>query len=174
MKKLFFAFLFALTLSFIATGAQAATGRSSDLTFGAGVSSITPIAGGGASLSGLLGFTPMDSVQILVAMPGVNGTFRFGVAGLYKRVILGDSASGFHAGGGVGLGTTGSFGMGLYGLGGIHHGLSQRITLSFDGGATFGIASTTATAPATGTTTQADFSLGAFSSMLGASIHYLF
>jgi hypothetical protein len=183
MMKLTQLFLFTVALSFAAAGAQAASsssrtssgsGSSSELSFGAGVSSIAPIPGGGTSVSGLLNFTPLDSVQILLSMPGVQGTFKFGVEGLYKRVILGDTASGFHVGGGLGLGTTGTFAMGIVALGGIHHNLSSHIALAFDGGATFGITSVAATAPATGSSSQADFGIGSLSSILGASIHYLF
>lgn len=159
-------------------------GSAGGMNFGLGVSSIDPIGGAGGSLTGILAFTQLDALQILASIPGTAGSFRFGVGGIYKRTIVGNQGAGLHLGGGLGLGSTTSaaaggdtdFAMNILGNIGVHYAPGgSDIVFHLDGGPVFGLQKTTTTAAGVSTsTTTTDFRVGQLSSILGASVVYMF
>jgi hypothetical protein len=143
------------------------------LSYSLGVSSISPAGGGNGALTGFINFTNLDAVQLFLAIPGTTGGFSFGVGGLYKHTLWGNSSHGLHVGGGAGLGTVaGNFAMNLDAIAGVHYTLpNTTVSFHFDGGAVFSLVSAGGT---TGGGTTTNFSIGALSNILGASVVYGF
>lgn len=149
------------------------------------VSSATLVlAGSTTALSGLLDIGGGNVVQANVGIGSTSGGFSFGVSGFFKHTLFGGKSAGFHAGGGLGLGTMGSgsslasvasataattsktvFVVGLAGLAGVHAMFpgSDDVLLSVDGGPLLTIVDG-----------SANFMMGGLSSALGFSVHYLF
>jgi hypothetical protein len=154
----------------------------SNMTFGLGVSSISPISqtgGVAGSMTGILGFTDLDALQLFVGIPATTGAFQFGVGALYKRTVVGNSGAGLHVGGGMGIGTnspvagTSSFCLNIDGVVGVHYALANsNLAFHFDGGPVFTIQSVPN--GLAGSSTVTSFGLGALSTLLGASVVYMF
>ena len=154
---------------------------SGSTTFGLGVSSITAVSSGG-SITGIIAFTPLDLVQVLVSIPSTTGSFQFGVGGIYKRTVAGNQGAGFHIGGGAGLGMVSTaaaqsdFGMNIFGVLGVHYAPGgSNIVFHLDGGPQFNLQKvSTGTGAAATSTTNTSFSMNQLSSLLGASVVYMF
>jgi hypothetical protein len=197
MNKSFFAALMAGTLSFVSASASAATHNShrstshstiseqpvttsqsapdrvssgGSVTWGLGVSSVNtvPFPGNVGSLTAIFHLTTEDAIQVLLSIPSTQGSFKFGAGGLYKRTVAGSQAAGFHLGGGVALGTNGSFAASFIGVAGIHYTPSgTNLAFHFDGGPALTIQDTNG-----GSSTN--FAVGQYSNVLGASVLYVF
>lgn len=153
------------------------------LAFGLGVSSIQPIGfapvGGGegvpGSLTAVLGFTKLDAIQAFVAIPGTVQTFQFGVGALFKHTVFQAANSGVHLGGGLGLGTNGEFSANILGVVGLHYAIGgSNIVLHVDGGPVFTIQKVKGGGTDGGSSSQTSFGVGALSSLIGASLVYMF
>lgn len=142
--------------------------------FAVGMTTFTALGGSG----GLSALIPVGQnvIQTTLTM-GTSGGFSFGLGGLYKATVAGNSDTGFHVGGGLGLGVTSTgsttiagitvatggtaFALSLGGVAGFHHELvANKIQVSFDAG------------PIITVTPGVAFSIVPFSSLAGFSIHY--
>ncbi len=92
--------------------------------------------------------------------------FTFNIGGLYKHKLSHGGNSGFHVGGGLGLGTVAStFGFSVAGVAGIHYNLpgTTDLVLHVDAGPVLTIIDGSAT-----------FALSPFSGIFGATLVYMF
>jgi hypothetical protein len=146
---------------------------SNDMKFGVGLTAY----GGSSTSGGLSGLIEIDdkmAVQPFLGLGyGAVTGFSFGLGGMFKYTLVGGRDAGLHVGGGLSLGAGGAAGamqflMNLYvPNAGIHFTVADRVRLSLDGGITVSI-------NAGGGTAGAGVGLGPLSSLLGASVHYMF
>lgn len=130
-----------------------------------GSSSLGVLAGPAASMK--LEFTSVYSLQVFTGLLSTS-PFNFGAGSAFRANVAGDSALGFHVGGGFNLGTTGSgtststFFLNVFPLYGIHFspGGAHNLSFMFDSGPIFLI------------TPNFQFMISPSSILLGASIHY--
>ena len=121
------------------------------------------------SLSALFLFGGNHSVQATFAIDGTATTFRSSFGGFYRYTLAGGQASGFHAGGGIALGTvqgaTGTaFAIEFGPMMGFHYQVPHApVQFSLDGGPALAIIDG-----------AANFQVGTRSPLLGVSAHYLF
>jgi hypothetical protein len=141
---------------------------------GLGFSSINQLSGADTVVTGVLQLNPADLVQVFAGVPQTRGGFQFTLGGLYKHTIIGTQSAGIHLGGGMAVGSLGAFAFSLAGVGGIHvafPGVSQ-LMLHVDGGPRFSFIDNNGAAA--GGPSKTDLNLGAFSSILGLSVIYMF
>jgi hypothetical protein len=153
--------------------------NSSTAEYGFGVSTSTAVTGTATALSGWYGLDEKQGIQVYLGI-GSTSPFRFGVGGVYKYTILGKKLVGAHIGGGLGLGLVGTtatvagitittpsstFAVRALGNFGVHFSFRgmEEILFSADSGPALMIAS--------GST---NLTLGAYSALLGLSVHYIF
>lgn len=140
--------------------------------FGLGVTTFTALGGTG----GISALLPVGQHSIQMALVlGTSGGFSLGASGLFKATVAGTGDTGFHIGGGLGMGvtssttvagftvTTGSaFALMLGGVLGFHHEIvANKIAVSFDAG------------PVIAILPSVSFSLAPLSTFGGLSVHYL-
>jgi hypothetical protein len=168
----YFAFcLFALALSVSAVAApKSATNNeyapaSGSLT-AMGVADTSNISTG-QSLSAMFSFN-RNWLQTYMTIDRTQGTFVFGLGGIYKFTVAGDARMGFHVGPGFSVGTVpvsgkSKFAFSLFGMAGGHFTLFDRLILSVDGGPMVNVVDG-----------DANFSMKPMGETLGLGIHYFF
>lgn len=173
MKKMIVLFLlvFGSTSSSFAASAPASSEFSK---FGLGVASL----GGNSVITGWIPLGGSAGIQPYFSIPTTRGGFNFSAGGAFKTTIVGNYNSGFHLGGDVLLGNTSTasvdpltglptssstFTASFGGLLGVHYRPVSSILVQFDAGPQLNIAGG-----------SADFGIGAFSTLLGASVIYSF
>ncbi len=152
-------------------------GSAGSSRWGAGVSTYSAAAIGPSAVA----MIDMDGVNMIQLMFSVQSTssFQFDVGGLYKHKLTHGGNSGFHVGGGVGLGTAGStttvtgttvttgsdFTFAIAGVAGIHYNLpgTTDLILHLDAGPILTI-----------NNGNAQFQITPLSAILGATIVYMF
>jgi hypothetical protein len=135
------------------------TSGNSSFWFGLSTDTVPTLGNGVGSLTAMLSLSEKLALQMYFSMPSTS-PFIFGVGAALKATVVGNSAKGFHVGGGFGLGNPAStFGARIYGLLGIHYTVVDGVMLAADGSAMVNIA---------GGGTQ--FGIGPNSALLGASL----
>ncbi|HLE01097.1 MAG TPA: hypothetical protein VJB59_12610 [Bdellovibrionota bacterium] len=167
------------------------SGRPAPRRMAVGISSSDVVTGSATSLAGILELDSQNLIHGYFSLPSTS-PFQFSLAGLYKHNVAGSSSVGLHIGGGLGLGSTSegvaaanaaaaaaaalggvaapatsdtAFFFQLMGVAGIHlpfPGVSNMM-IHFDAGPALHIQSN-----------LNDFGIGAFGSLLGASVFYYF
>lgn len=140
--------------------------------YGVGLATSARVTGSDTALSPVLMLGDPLIIQGYLSLDSTS-PFIFGIGGILKYTMMGTAAAGLHLGGGIGLGTvvsatnptTNSFFFSALGNIGLHFkiGSDDKILVSFDSGPGIAIANDTT-----------NFTMGAYSNLLGASIHYLF
>jgi len=151
---------------------RSSAGSSKTMGFGFATYGTDNIGMGGATTPALslwLDISDKSSVQALFGIASTS-PFAFGVGGVYRQVLMGDSHGGLHGGLGLNLGTmatgaTTSFFLNVFPVVGFHFGLgglASNVRLSFDGG------------PFVRITPAFQFGIQPVSAFGGAAIHYFF
>jgi len=122
---------------------------------------------GVGSLSGLVDITDKLALQPFLSF-GTTSPFQFGVGALGKYTLIGNMQNGFHGGAGFHLGTlnvssSAKFYINMVLVAGIHFMLTDKISISFDGGPQFQIINS-----------SFNFAMSPFSAIMGMSAHYIF
>ena len=154
------------TSSFIsAAQAEVVEGSSSNgKHYGLGFASVTTGIGNSTMLTGWIPFKPSMGIQAYLGIPTTAGSFNFLAGGAFKATVAGNSQAAIHVGGNLLMGALMSnFAVVFGGLAGAHFNIAPSVLFSVDGGPQLQIVGGTA-----------NFSLGAFSSLLGASLIFLF
>jgi len=167
MKFKFGVLFFLLTLSTSLAYADVVEGSASTNSgrhYGLGFASMSTGVGNSTMLTGWIPFKPSMGIQAYLGVPTTAGSFNFLAGGAFKATIAGNSQAAIHVGGNLLLGALASnFTVAFGGLAGAHFTVAPSVLLSVDGGPQLTIVGGTA-----------NFSLGALSSLLGASLIFLF
>lgn len=142
-------------------------------SFGLGVTTNTGVMSGSGGVMAALGgglssLIPMGNHYLQTSLGvAVSTTFSFGLASTFKATVAGTSDSGFHVGGGIGLGIepgpmASTFFFNLHGVAGVHHEIANRVQISFDAGPIIAI-----------TPAPVAITLQPFSGIAGFSVHYM-
>jgi opacity protein-like surface antigen len=151
-------------ISFLISSVQAAELVEGKGRFGLGLASITTGVGNSTVLTGWIPLKQSMGFQPYLGIPSTAGSFSFITGTAFKVTVAGNSQAAFHLGGNVLLGSTSNlFYLGLGGLIGVHYAPAQSVLLSVDGGPQLSLLDG-----------NANFSMGALSSVLGASLIFLF
>ena len=148
--------------------AQSQTSSTSSKQVGLGLSTNTPGLPSvtSSALSGWIHLGTGKALQLTFGVGGTSPKFSMGLGSYYKYTLAASGNTGFHIGGGFGLGSIlGKFFFGVGPVAGIHFffpGL-DHLLINMDAGATLTVVDGTV-----------NFLTGNLSSILGASIHYLF
>ena len=130
---------------------------------------------GGASITGLIELSRLDSIQVFFSVPTTNVSFNLDVLGMYKRTILDDGNYGIHVGAGFGLGvittalqgpSTSNVILNFTGVAGFHFEVpgAPQMKIHLDAGPSFTVLTTTPSV--------SSFQIGALSPALGLSVLY--
>lgn len=142
------------------------------MSYGFGFSSETQfVKSGTAAFTALLQFTEKLSLQPLLGMDRSKGPGAYGFGALLKYTTSGTFETGFHVGGGFGIGEFGSkqqF-IRLGGLAGFHHTFGEHIQMHLDGGLVWTTDEQTA-----GARDDDYFTFRGNSGLLGLSMVYMF
>jgi hypothetical protein len=131
---------------------------------GLGFASISTGVGNSTVLTGWIPFKPSMGIQAYLGIPTTAGSFNFLAGGAFKATVAGNSQAAIHVGGNLLMGAVASnFTVAFGGLAGAHFNIAPSVLFSVDGGPQLTIIGGTA-----------NFSLGALSSLLGASLMFLF
>lgn len=181
-----------LALALVSTSAFAkSTGSAKSMSDTASYSRSAPQSGGGSFGLGLTTFTAFGGTGAISALIpvgsnviqttlglGTSGGFSIAASGLFKATVAGNSDTGLHLGGGLGLGVGSSgsvtvagftvaggggasFSLMLGGVIGLHHELvANKIAMSFDAGPVITVLPGVA------------FSIAPLSTLAGFSVHY--
>lgn len=107
-------------------------------------------------------------LQTFMTIDRTQGTFVFGLGGIYKFTVAGDARTGFHVGPGFAIGTVpvngkSKFAFSIFGMAGAHYTLFNNLILSVDGGPMVSVVDG-----------DANFQMKPMGETLGLGIHYLF
>jgi hypothetical protein len=117
-----------------------------------------------SAISAWIPINHTTGVQTYLSIPTTSGNFNFYAGGAYKATLEGTAQTGFHIGGDLLFGATaGEFTLLAGGLMGIHYTPAPALLFAFDGGPQISMIKS-----------QADFSMGGLSGILGASLIYFF
>jgi hypothetical protein len=139
-------------------------GSAGKARWGLGVATYS-YTGLGSSVSAMIDMDGVNMIQPMFTIT-TSSPFSFDVGAMYKRKLSHGGNSGFHLGGGLGLGTNASlFTIAFGGVAGIHYNLpgTTDLVLHLDAGPVFRI-----------TDGNFNFSMSAFSAFFGGSIVYMF
>lgn len=133
---------------------------------GLGVATVNVGTAGAQTL--ITGWIPLKSssmgIQPYLGIFGTTGSFNFLAGAAFKATIAGGASTGLHIGGDVLLGSVASEFVGTFGgIFGFHYAFHPQVFLHVDAGPQVSVAAGTA-----------NFTLGGVSSLLGASLIYLF
>jgi len=132
--------------------------------YGLGLASMNFGGGSAAMITGWIPYKSSMGFQPYFGIPSTTGGFSFLAGSAFKVTVSGNSQAAFHLGCDLVLGSLMSkFSVGFGGLLGVHYAPAQGLLFSIDGGPQFTIFD--------GAT---NFSVGALSGLLGASLIYLF
>jgi len=135
---------------------------------GLGFGSVQGLTGTATSVSGWLELDSNNSVQAFFGIPSTS-PFQFSLGGLYHHNVASRGSASFHVGGGFAAGLLGAgrntdFALSLVANAGIRYQLQDSpVFVSLDGGPGFSLLNG-----------NSDFSIGAHSGLLGASVIYVF
>lgn len=135
---------------------------------GLGFASVEGLTGTATSVTGWLELDSKNSVQGFLGIP-TTSPFQFSLGGLFHRIVASKGSASFHWGGGLAAGILGAarktdFALSLIANLGIRYQLQDSpIFVSLDGGPGFSLLNG-----------NSDFSIGAHSGLLGASVIYVF
>lgn len=122
------------------------------------------------TVSVMMEFNDMTSLQPFFAISSVNPSFQFSVGAILRHTLHGHGDNGFHGGLGFNLGTAGSpttsFFVNIFPVVGYHFSLGGHVSnlkLSFDMGPIFAV-----------TPSPFNFGVVPLNAMGGASLHYMF
>jgi hypothetical protein len=145
------------------------SGSSGVKRVGVGFSSLTNFTGAASSAAVLLKLNDKNAIQLLLSVPSAS-PFQFSVGGQYKATVAQHQNAGFHLGAGLSIGSLAVGGRNVFAvainpLAGFHLPLiaGDRVELHLDGGPNLTLLDGTA-----------DFTIGAHSALLGATLVYLF
>jgi hypothetical protein len=153
------------------TAATPSLGMDSSYRYGLGYSAATSLTGSATSVTGLIELRGGNMIQGYLSVPSTS-PFEFTVGANFKHTIAESQNAGFHIGGGAILGTLAggakggsAFALGLDGIAGIHFSLAgaSHVQIHLDGGPCLNIIDG-----------NSNFSIGALSGLLGASVIYMF
>lgn len=160
-------------LNFVAEDRPLASEASAETSFrkwGVGYSVSSLFTGSATTVTGMVRINPQDYFQGHLAIPSTSPSFELTCGFLYKKAIKESENAGLHLGGGMSFGSMrggsgNEFVMFVGPVGGIHFSLgnARQVQFHFDGGPTFRILNN-----------NNNFVLGAYSSLLGASVLYWF
>jgi hypothetical protein len=134
----------------------------------------------GASLAGIMSFDPKNSLQPMFTIAHTAGSFQFDIGALFRHSMIQGTNTGFHIGGGFGLGTTpgtttttatgarttsNDLAVAISGVAGFKYTLpgTEDVILYADAGPVIQLVDG-----------DADFHLSPFSGFFGATLVYLF
>jgi hypothetical protein len=135
---------------------------------GLGFASVQGLTGTATSVTGWLELDSINSVQAFFGIP-TTSPFQFSLGGLYRHTVASKGSASFHVGGGFAAGILGTgrktdFSLSLVANAGIRYQLQDSpVFVSLDGGPGFSLLNGTS-----------NFSIGALSGLLGASVIYVF
>ena len=145
-------------------GGSTETTQSDWHRFGVGLASLSTGAGNETALTGWIPLKQSMGIQPYFAIPATTGSFNFLAGGAFKKTVHGNSSAALHLGADLLFGSLNSnFTMIFGGLFGAHFILAPSMILAIDGGPQL-----------TFSGGNANFSIGAVSSLLGASLIYFF
>jgi len=144
--------------------APSSSANSSGKHFGLGFASVYTAGGDSTMLTAWVPLKRALGIQLYLGVPGTLGGLNFLTGAAFKGTIAGNSVAAIHLGVNLLLGSINqSFTMGFGGLVGAHFTVAPSVLFAVDGGPQIGV-----------NNGKANFSLGALSSLLGASLMYLF
>jgi hypothetical protein len=134
---------------------------------GLGFASVEGLTGTATSVTGWLELDSVNSIQAFFGVP-TTSPFQFSLGGLYHHNVASKGSASFHVGGGFAAGILGAgkadFALSLIANMGIRYQLQDApVFVSLDGGPGFSLVNG-----------NSDFSIGAHSGILGASVVYVF
>jgi hypothetical protein len=137
--------------------------------FGLGLASVSGLTQTQTAITGWFELDRKNAFQGFIGFGGTSPVQIMGAA-LFKHLLAESGNAGFHLGGGFGIGATSAaastaFGLTVTGVMGVRYSLGEnsRTILQFDGGPLFSLVGS-----------SSNFTIGALSANLGASIIYNF